>query len=384
MQHRANVSLPHCGVIVDDGVATRKTFAHGGEPMRDVIRASSLGGFRNLVEELGGDADGIARDAGLDLDRALQPDKLIPARNLYELMNLAAERLKRKDFGLLWGERSDPSGLGPLFISIANASTGREAIASATRFLHIHTPVALVYVKQLPGREQDLVGIRNFVMNPPCLAQMFERRVAGMHKLLALICGKDYRPSEIWLPHAQVSPVQAYERVFGIAPRFEAGVAGIVVNRHLLDAARPGANPTLQAIAEAYLRSLGPPANDSLAAETFNMVRELIRSSDVTAGQTARALGLHERTLQRRLKEEGASFERIKDDVRRAIAETMLADLETPLTEIAMILHYGSSAAFTRSCRRWFGEAPRIFRKRLAQRGVSSPWRTQILPVELD
>src|SRR5262245_36640605 len=56
----------------------------GGEQMRDVIRASSLGGFRNLVEELGGDADSIARDAGLNLDSAFQPDKLIPARNLYE------------------------------------------------------------------------------------------------------------------------------------------------------------------------------------------------------------------------------------------------------------------------------------------------------------
>jgi AraC-like DNA-binding protein len=128
-------------------------------------------------------------------------------------------------------------------------------------------------------------------------------------------------------------------------------------------------------MAEAYLRSLGPPANDSLAAEVYNMVRVLIGSSDVTSGQTARALGMHERTLQRRLREEGASFEKIKDDVRRAIAEKMLADLQMPLTEIAQVLHYASPAAFTRSCRRWFGDAPRMLRRKLAQRDGGMSWR---------
>ena len=352
--------------------------------MREVIRASSVAGFRNLVSELGGDPDEIARLAGLDLAALQSPDKFMPARGLYELMNIAAEKLNRKDFGLLWGERSDPSGLGPLFIAISNSRTGREAIQFTTRFLHIHAPVAVVYLQPLPGRAQDLVGVRNFVLNPPCLAQMFERRVAGMHKLLGMICGRDYRPAEIWLPHDQMSPSSVYERVFGVLPRFGMDTAGLAVDRRILDAARPGANAQLRNIAEAYLRSLGPPANDSLAAETFNMVRELIRSSDVTSAQAARALGLHERTLQRRLKEEGASFERIKDDVRRAMAETLLADLEMPLTEIALVLHYASSAAFSRSCRRWFGDAPRDFRRRIAQRGTDSSWRARIAPIELE
>lgn len=349
--------------------------------MREVIRASSLSGFRKLVEQLGGNADEIARDAGVNLEDALQPDKFISPRSLYDLMNRAAQRLQRMDFGLLWGQRADPAGLGPLFTAMANARTGREAVQMTTRFLHTHAPVALVLLQPLPGRGLDLIGIRNFVANPPCLAQMFERRIVSMNKLLHLICGPTYRPAEIWLPHEQVSPAAAYETAFGVLPRFSMETAGVVVEPHLLDAARPSASEPLRQMAEAYLRSLGPPANDSFVAETSSMVRVLFGSSDVTAGLAASALGMHERTLQRRLQGEGASFERIKDDVRRDIAEALIADLETPLTEIAEALHYASPAAFTRSCRRWFGEAPRNLRKRMAKSDADTAWRPVLAPV---
>jgi AraC-like DNA-binding protein len=352
--------------------------------MREVIRASSLSGFRKLVEGLGGDPGEIARDVGFDLEAVLQPDRFISARSLYDLMNRAAQRLQRIDFGLLWGQRADPSGLGPLFIAIANAATGREAIRLTTRFLHTHAPVALVFLKPLPGRGLDLVGVRNFVVDPPCLAQMFERRIAGLHNLLRLICGPDYRPAEIWLPHEPLSPAETYEKVFGIVPRFSMETAGIALDRNLLDAARPGASAPLRQMAETYLRSLGPPANDSLGAETYSMVRVLVSSSDVTSGETARALGMHERTLQRRLREEGTSFERIKDDVRRAMADTLLGDLQTPVTEIAEVLHYASPAAFTRSCRRWFGDSPRSLRRKLAQRDAGTTWRAGVAPVTPD
>jgi AraC-like DNA-binding protein len=342
--------------------------------MREVIRASSLYGFRKLAEELGGEPDEIARDAGVNLEDALLPDKFIPARTLYHLMNRAAERLQRLDFGLLWGQRAEPGGLGPLFTAIANAATGREAIQMVTRFLHTHAPVALVFLKPLPSRGHDLIGIRNFVANPPCLAQMFEQRTAAMHKLLRLICGPDYRPAEIWLPHEPISPAATYEQVFGLRPRFAMEVAGVAVHPKLLDAARPGANPVLKQMAEAYLRSIGPPANDSFTAEASGMVRILISSSDVTAALAASALGVHERTLQRRLQDEGASFERIKDDVRRAMAEALIADVETPITEISEALHYSSPAAFSRSCRRWFGDSPRNLRKKLAK-SEETGWR---------
>jgi AraC-like DNA-binding protein len=74
--------------------------------------------------------------------------------------------------------------------------------------------------------------------------------------------------------------------------------------------------------------------------------------------ETASALGLSTRTLQRRLAIAGRSFEAVLDEVRRACAEAMLADGGRDLAEIAYKLGYSERSAFTRAAIRWFGVPP--------------------------
>jgi AraC-like DNA-binding protein len=142
--------------------------------------------------------------------------------------------------------------------------------------------------------------------------------------------------------------------------------AGIMIRRDLLDAERPCANEQVREMAVSFLKSLAPPVNDSLAAETARMIDVLLKSSDCTATETAQALGLHMRALQRRLQREGTTFDAVKDGVRRSLAERMLQDPDIPITHVALSLHYANISSFTRSCRRWFGDPPSIVRQRLA------------------
>jgi AraC-like DNA-binding protein len=72
--------------------------------------------------------------------------------------------------------------------------------------------------------------------------------------------------------------------------------------------------------------------------------------------------------MQRRLNEEGTTFEEIKDNARRDLAERYLSNLDLPLTQITVLLDYSEQSALGRSCRRWFGTAPREYRKRLKSR----------------
>ena len=54
--------------------------------------------------------------------------------------------------------------------------------------------------------------------------------------------------------------------------------------------------------------------------------------------------------------------------VREAITEfSERSYAEASLSQIAQMLDYADSSAFSRSCRRWFGEAPRTYRLRLTQ-----------------
>ena len=341
--------------------------------MREMVRAVSLLGLEELVTELGGDLKPLAVQVGLNIADIMRPERLISTRQAHALVNLAAESLKRKDLGLLWGARSDPSRLGPLYVALMNAQTVREAITFLSRYLHINFPSGVVELKPLPGQQGEIVSVRSLLRKPPPMTHFFERRLGSLHVVLGLVCGEAYRPKAIWFTHKQNAAMSAYTRVFGIRPLFEMPENGIVVSRSLLDAKRPAANDQVRDMALAYLRSTPAPAKTSAQAEVAHMLRILMRTSNPTIAETARSLGMHPRTLQRRLRTENISFEAIKDDVRRAIAETLLSEPDTPLMEAAFGTHYANMSAFTRSCRRWFGAPPsQVRRSLLRSRGVRS------------
>jgi AraC-like DNA-binding protein len=348
--------LPFC----DSGRAAHVAHANLTQA---VIRAAIALGVRELIEELGGDGGEIF--AAADFDPALldHPDHYMAPRPLQAVLNIAAERLKRPDFGLLFGERTDLSILGPLYIAMMHARNGREAMELAAHYLHTQTQVISLFIAPLPDGAHDLITLRHASRRRLWLAQNLERNVVVLHRILSEAAGPHYKAVEVRFEHPQLSPLAVYRRIFGADPEFSREHTGIVLERRVLDIARPGRNPQLRQMAEAFLRSLGPPARPSFATRTANMLSILCRASDCTAADTARALGMHERTLQRRLQAEGTTFDQIKDEVRRDLAERYLADPNLPITQIAYMLHYANSSALTRACRRWFAKTPREVRK---------------------
>jgi AraC-like DNA-binding protein len=76
---------------------------------------------------------------------------------------------------------------------------------------------------------------------------------------------------------------------------------------------------------------------------------------------TASALGLHIRTLQRRLGRWGAPFEALLDEFRRSRSLQLIQQGTHTLTEIAFLVGYSDSAHFTRAFRRWTGSPPRDY-----------------------
>ncbi|WP_308365391.1 MULTISPECIES: AraC family transcriptional regulator [unclassified Microbulbifer] len=69
-------------------------------------------------------------------------------------------------------------------------------------------------------------------------------------------------------------------------------------------------------------------------------------------------------TLRRRLKEEGNSWQDIKDSVRRDMAVYQLKKQETAVAEIAERLGFSEPSAFNRAFKKWTGLAPGAYREK--------------------
>jgi AraC-like DNA-binding protein len=74
-----------------------------------------------------------------------------------------------------------------------------------------------------------------------------------------------------------------------------------------------------------------------------------------------------ERTLQRRLAEEGTNFTRLVDDTRRLLAQQYLTRRDVSLKKMSFQLGFSDPSAFCRACKRWFGVSPKQL-----QRGPSA------------
>jgi AraC-like DNA-binding protein len=340
--------------------------------MREIIRADAWRGIRELIAELGGEPHEILAAAHVDVASLEYPDRYLSLRSFMATLEIAAERLGRPDFGLRSGSIANMSVLGALSIAALHSPTGREGLQVAGRYIHIHNPALSASIAPIPHSTRDFAKLGFRMTSPPTgHTQFLERQLGSLHKGLRQLCGPDYRPLEVRFLNQPLSPPPVYRKMFGIAPVFGRDEMGIVVERAVLDAYQPGRSDRLRELAEGYLESLGPQTDDSFTVRVTSMTRGLLSSGDCSPEQAARALGVHARTLQRHLKEEGTSFETIKDGLRRETAEALLGQINVPFSHIAYMLNYADTSALSRSCRRWFGETPRAHRARLAEASLA-------------
>jgi AraC-like DNA-binding protein len=85
---------------------------------------------------------------------------------------------------------------------------------------------------------------------------------------------------------------------------------------------------------------------------------QFLWSGDCTNERVAAELNMHSRTLHRRLKSAGTSFQQIKDEVRRDILLYYVQQTDLEFARISERLGFTEQSAMTRSCRRWLSASP--------------------------
>ena len=85
--------------------------------------------------------------------------------------------------------------------------------------------------------------------------------------------------------------------------------------------------------------------------------------------ETSRAsLGMSERTLQRRITDEGTNFRDLLDGTRADMGRILLADPASEIDEVACLLGYQDTRSFSRAFRTWEGVTPALWQEKHGQR----------------
>ena len=114
--------------------------------------------------------------------------------------------------------------------------------------------------------------------------------------------------------------------------------------------------------AEKYLRSLYE--QDNIAAQLKRKLAELMAEGEANADAACRALKLSRRTLQRRLRAEKTSFQKVLNEVRAVLAVNYLSHERLKSLDVAMLLGYSSISAFTTAFKSWYDMPPAEYRQK--------------------
>ena len=88
------------------------------------------------------------------------------------------------------------------------------------------------------------------------------------------------------------------------------------------------------------------------------LLLEGLPSGRSTIAEVARALGMSSRTLQRRLHDEGTSFQAVLGATRHKLARHYLGGTELTCSEISFLLGYEEVNSFFRAFHEWTGTSP--------------------------
>ncbi|MGO8997649.1 MAG: AraC family transcriptional regulator ligand-binding domain-containing protein [Polyangiaceae bacterium] len=177
--------------------------------------------------------------------------------------------------------------------------------------------------------------------------------------------GAPIAPSRVWFAHPRPPDIAPLHRFFGSRDlSFGCEDSGIALPRSILDLPLRTADARLLAtaddLAKAALRAL-PRPTDFAAAVALRV--ESLLPDGAGMGAVAGAMRMSERTLQRKLDAEGASFSEIVDDVRERLARRWLKEEGRTLSEIAFSLGFSDLATFSRAFKRWTGKPPGAWRR---------------------
>jgi AraC-like DNA-binding protein len=256
---------------------------------------------------------------------------------------------------------------GLALLSSASLRHALQVVAEYGALLCLKVRVNL----ELSGGEARLVLDNCFALTPGPLQLCSQLEVAKLCTLLRDLSG--CRVSRIEL----ASPPELrrqLEVLLGAPVLCGTGTSYVSFDSALLDAPLPQADATTH---QSCLRSCDELISSlHRCHEIRRRVREMVLSGSGTVptlSQVASRLFVSTRTLRRRLEDAQTSYQEIVADTRRDLAVRYLIQTSLSTEAIGEILGYSETANFRQAFKRWTGESPQQYRRRVRSTESAGP-----------
>lgn len=287
----------------------------------------------------------------------------LPAQATIELLKDVIARSGDQGFGLLVGREVKPGSLNSLGYALMSAKNLDEALKIQKAFGGIISDCAELKVSfkgdfivvSFTVESDDLEAVRP-------LNDMFMSTIWNYSNWITRTDGKLHA---ITFTHPEPSYKEAYTEIFGLVPEFGQDACSFVFDKKFLEDPLYQADASLNALMQerSQTERYKTKSSVSVYAAVAYQVRKLLPVQKATLILVAEQLNMSERSLSRKLRDEGYSFKSVLLSVRETLALEYLRDKDLSVTDIANKLGYRDYSAFSHAFRSWTGYSPREYRE---------------------
>lgn len=324
------------------------------------LRVGPLVEIPQVLRELEGDPTEVIGSVGLDLDLFGDPENTISFAAMGRLLKQCAMRARCPHFGLLVGQRMGPASLGIIGQLLQHLPDVGSALRGLILNLHLHDRGAVPVLSVEQGRAMLCYAI--FQQGVEGTDQIYDGAIAIIFNIMRALCGPAWLPTEVLFSHRRPGDIGPYRRFFSAPLRFDMEQTGLTFPATWLDHPLPGADPDRQHQLEQQIAALENLDSGDLTGQLRRTLRILLVTHRSSLEQVAQLFSMRGRTLNRRLRAQGTTFQKLVDEIRYEIARQLLENTRLSIGQIAVILDYGDAPSFTRAFRRWSGTAPAAWR----------------------
>jgi AraC-like DNA-binding protein len=281
--------------------------------------------------------------------------------DLDNLWRMASEVIDDPCFGLKASALWHPSNFGALAYAMLASNTLRAALERLDRYHRVISDEKFV---KLDETEE---GFRLTLLLSDKKRDIPERNDAVLALILS-ICRvnfvEDLAPVSVTFTHHMPYCSAKFFEYFRCPVLFDAAANSLTLSTETVDKPLFGSQPQLvelhdQIIIE-YLAKLD---QEHITQHVKAIIVNQLPSGNVTDESVSRVMNMSSRKLQRQLETAGTTFNTLLNEIRQDLAKKYLRERQICLTEIAFLLGFSESSAFSRAFKRWMGVTPSEYRQ---------------------
>ena len=328
-----------------------------------MLRLGPTSKLPDVLRYLGYDPADVLHGTAGALSAFEDCDAQIPFRTQCEVVDHCARRVGCPHLGLLIGARCELRSLGALGLLQKYSLDVGSALLALIRYQRYQVAGAQIELHD----DGECASLFYLLDGHDVVARehLEDGVVAALCAILRSLLGGDWNPLAVSLVHEAPDDTAPYNVVFGCPVAFASGANRLTLRSRDLACRLGRYDPDLRD----YMQEQLEPFADAGAASVvrvLNVLQSVIPMGSARAEQVAALLNVHPRTLHRRLRDCGTSFQQLLDRQRYVMALGMLEQPRMSVSRVAEALGYSEPSAFVRAFRRWSGVSPGEWRNGLS------------------